>query len=48
MKSVDAGSSDVSGSLILNSEESVNGNSGSNLTRTDVSSSASALPVIVR
>ena len=47
MKSVDSGSSGVSGSLILNSWDSVNGDNGSTLVRKGVSISSSAGPVIV-
>ena len=47
MSSLDAGRSDVSVSLILNSGDSLNGDIGSTLVRTGISSSGSAGPVIV-
>ena len=47
MKSVDTGSSGVSGSLILNSRDLVNDDNTSNLMRTGVSSSSFAGHVIV-
>ena len=47
IESIDTGSSGVSESLILNSGDSLNGDIGSTLVRTGISSSGSAGPVIV-